>query len=653
MDVTAPPALLLLGLKDGIRMFSRFVKLAIGPVSTLGVVGLIAALAWGDTPYVSPSQARLKADVGFLAADAQDGRAPGTKGIEASADHIAASFKESGLKPPRGLDDYFQAFSIKGNPELVPTSPIAFKGPDGAEIKLEKSAAQPLAIGSGGNLAGMPIVFAGYGITAKDDSTKLDYDDYAGIDVKGKAVLVIRREPQLDDEKSPFAGKMTTNYATFVHKATNAFQHGAGAVLMVNDLAGLKGTADQVLRFTAAGPDENSPIPFLSLSRAEADKLLEASGQPKLEALEKEIDSDLKPRSRPLNGWTLNGSFEITRKGLPTKNVIGVLEGAGPLAEETIVVGAHYDHLGHGGMASGSLAFLSSAIHNGADDNASGTALVMELARRLASRPEPLPRRIVFMAFSGEEKGLLGSQHYVEHPLYPLDKTVMMINFDMVGRLNDNSELTVLGTGSTAGLEEIVSAVGSAAGFKVKAVKGASDGLGGSDHESFFNKGVPVLFPFTGLHADYHRPSDDTDRINFVGMERIANFGEILLLDLARRPNRPTFVKPVETARNPHGSGAPDPGRVGMGAYLGTIPDYGAEEKGVKLSGVREGSPAEKGGIKGGDVIIGYAGKPISSIYDYTDSLGRNKPGDMVEIVVKRDGKEVTLSVTLGSRPER
>jgi hypothetical protein len=630
-------------------MTPRIPKAAIGSLLSIAAVALVAAAAWADSPYLSPSQARLKADVGFLADDAQDGRAPGTKGIEASADYIAASFRESGLKPASGLDGYFQPFAIKGNPSLAEPATLVFRGPGGAEIKPERTTFQPLAIGGSGKLDSVPIVFAGYGITAKDEAKKLDYDDYAGIDVKGKAVLVIRREPQLDDDASPFAGKMTTNYATFTHKATNAFQHGAAAILMVNDLAGLKGADDQVLKFGNAGSEENSPIPFYSLSRAEADTLLGAAGQPKLETLEKEIDSDLKPRSRDLKSWSMTGSIEIARLGVTTRNVIGVLEGAGPLAEETIVIGAHYDHLGHGGMTSGSLAFLSKDIHNGADDNASGTALVMELARRLGKRADPLPRRLVFMAFSGEEKGLLGSMHYVEHPAYPLASTVMMINFDMVGRLNDKSELTIVGTGSTPGIEEIVDALGSAAGFKVKKVKGMSDGFGGSDHESFYLKGVPILFPFTGLHADYHRPTDDTERINFAGMARIADLGEVLLLDVARRPTRPAFTK-AESPRNPHATGGTDPGRVGMGAYLGTIPDYGAEDKGVKLSGVREGSPAEKGGIKGGDVIIGYAGKPISSIYDYTDSIGRNKPGDKVEIVVKRDGKDVTLTVTLGSR---
>ena len=629
-----------------------------GLAGLLTLVGLAGPVAIGaDEAYVSPSQARLKADVSFLAADAQEGRGPGTKGIEVSADHIAASFAASGLKTAPGAEEFFQPFSIRGDAKLKGEPALGFKGPAGREIKAAEKGFIPLAIGSSADLAGVPLVFAGYGITAKDDSKGLDYDDYAGLDVKGKAVIVIRREPQLDDDKSVFNGKQTTTFATFTHKATNAFQHGAAAVLFVNDLAGLKGNPDSLLRINGAGGEQNSPIPFVMITRGEVDAVLEAAGQPKLEAVEQAIDTDLKPRSKVLEGWTLAAKIDIERTGLKTKNVIGVLEGAGPFADETIVVGAHYDHLGNGGLTSGSLAPFSRNIHNGADDNASGTATVMELARRLAKRADPLPRRVVFMAFSGEERGLLGSRHYCEHPLIPLDKTVMMVNFDMVGRLSDKSELTMVGVGSTPGIDTIVESLGSAAGFKIKQVKGVSDGFGGSDHESFYDKQIPVLFAFTGLHNDYHKPTDDTERINFPGMARIADYGELLLLDIARRPARPVFVASTKPGPNPHGAGMPsgdggaDPGRIGVGAYLGTVPDYGAEDKGVKLADVREGGPAATGGIKGGDVIIGFAGKPISSIYDYTDSLARAKPGDVVEVVVKRDGKDVTLKVTLGSRP--
>jgi hypothetical protein len=215
----------------------------------------------------------------------------------------------------------------------------------------------------------------------------------------------------------------------------------------------------------------------------------------------------------------------------------------------------------------------------------------------------------------------------------------------MVGRLNDKAELTVYGTGTSPGFDTLVDALGKSEGFVIKKI---ADGYGPSDQQSFYVKDIPVLFAFTGTHRDYHRPSDDVERINVAGMSRIADFGEVLLLDLIRRPKRPEFVKVARSGRS-HAAG--DPGRSAVSAYLGSIPDYNEDIKGVKLNGVREGSPAEKGGLKGGDVVVKLGGKPIATIYDYTESLGRYKPGDSVEIVVQRDGKEATLKVILGKRP--
>jgi len=613
------------------------------------LLGLTSAHAGDATAAATPAgEARLRADVTYLADDAREGRAPGTTGIDAAADYIGATFKEIGLKPAPGADGFFQPFALSGPASLGPDPSLSLSAAGKAVVADPKADFAPLAIGGSGGFKGLPVVFVGYGITAKDDANHLDYDDYAGLDVKGKAVLILRRAPGQDKKDGPFSGPAMFRFGTFRHKATNAFQHGAAAVLFVNDLAGLKGEPDKLLSLAEAGNDQNSTVPFAMLSRAYADSALAAAGAPTLEALEKEIGADIKPHSRALENLTLDLDVKLERKSLKTRNVVGVLEGEGPLADETIVVGGHYDHLGRGGLTSGSLAFLSRDIHNGADDNASGTALVMELARRLARRPDPLPRRVVFMAFSGEERGLLGSQHYVEHPLVPLDKTVMMINFDMVGRLNEASELTFFGIGSTPGLDTLVDALGKGAGFAVKKVAGMSDGFGGSDHQSFYQKDVPVLFAFTGTHQDYHRPTDDVERINFPGIARIADLAELILLDLARRPTRPSFTKVAPTRR---AIGSNDPARSGSSAYLGSIPSYDDSTMGVKLSGVREGSPAEKGGLKGGDVVIGLGGKPIGTIYDYTESLGARKPGDEVEIKVKRDGQEVTLKVTLGKRP--
>lgn len=594
----------------------------------------------------TPAEARFRSDVSFLAADAREGRAPGTKGIEVSAEYIAGIFKELGLKTAPGADGYFQDFTISGRPRLGEPLELAVLGAEGKTLKAEpRTEFSPLAIGSGGTLDGVPLVFAGYGITAKDESQKLDYDDYAGIDVKGKAVLIIRREPQQNKDDSPFDGKRQSDYATFRHKATNAFQHGAAAVLMVNDLYGLGSDKDKVLGLMAGGPEMYSRLPFVMIGRDFADKLLAQAGEPTLAELEARIDQDLKPRSRALGGLTVTAKLPIERPSLTTRNVIGVLEGTGPAAEETVVIGGHYDHLGRGGLMSGSLAILSSDIHNGADDNASGTAMVLEMARRLAARRDPLPRRVVFMAFSGEERGLIGSQYYVDHPLYPLASTVMMVNFDMVGRLNGKNELTMIGTGSTPGIDAIVDALGKTSGLTIKKVTGLTDGFGGSDHQSFYSKNIPVLFAFTGVHSDYHRPSDDSDRINFGGMARIADYIELLILEVARRPQRPQFTKLTTPG---HGGRQAQSASAGMSVTLGVMPDYADESKdGMKLSDVRGGGPAAKAGIKGGDTIIRIGGKPIGTIYDYMESLKRYKPGDKVEVVVRREGKEVPLQVDL------
>lgn len=628
------------------------------PVVVEGEPAAVAATA----VYVSPAEGRLKDDVTFLAHDDQEGRAPGTAGIEASAEYIAKRFEELGLKPAAGAEGYFQKFPIAGRPQLGESIALSVKTAGGETIEAASlTDFSPLAIGASGSVESAPIVFAGYGITAE----KLGYDDYAGHDVKGKAVLILRREPRQDDEQSPFDGKRDSAFATFRHKATNAFQHGAAVVLIVNDLAGSGNDANALLSLNQAGFDSISKLPIVHLSRDFADKILKAAGEPSLADLEKQIDEDLKPRTRELKGASVAGDITINRPAVETKNVVGVIEGAGPLADETIIVGGHYDHLGRGGLMSGSLAFLSNEIHNGADDNASGTAMVLEIARRFAERRDPPARRIVFMTFSGEERGLLGSQYYVENPLYPLENTVMMINFDMVGRLNDKSELTMIGTGSTPGAEELVKALGDWAGLTIKTVKGMTDGFGGSDHQPFYGKQIPILFAFTGLHSDYHRPSDDSDKINYAGMARIAGYMESILLDVLDRPERPEFTKAAsptkaaeppktaETAPKPADEKAPQESSsasVNMTVSLGVMPDYADETKdGMKISDVRAGGPADKGGLKGGDTIIGIGGKPIGTIYDYMESLSGYKPGEKVEVVVKRDGKDVKLNVELGA----
>jgi hypothetical protein len=655
------------------------------PRSQTSSLVLIAALVSATLPApaqqaLSPAAQRLRKDVVFLADDEREGRTPGTRGIEQAAEYIAQAFSEIGLKPAPGADGYFQPFSVQGQPYLADSFHVIASVKDGQAIQAESAVdASALAIGGSGTLDDLTVVFVGYGITAKEERRLLDYDDYEGIDVKGKAVLLLRRAPRIDVEGSPFAPGATgvpNQFATFAHKATNAFAHGAKAVLCVNDSGSVMEGMDDLLEFDAAGLRRFSTVPFLTVSRDFANRLLIAGGLPPLKALENGINAELKPRSQVLQGVALDGKVEVLRRQVPTRNVVGVLEGSGPLADETIIVGAHYDHVGRnefGGSLSG-----SREIHNGADDNASGTSLMIELARRLARRADPLPRRVVFLAFSGEEEGLLGSAHYVKNPLYPIEKSVYMINFDMVGRLGESNALHVYGAWTTPGMEDLVEALGASNGFDTRMVAGTGRMFFSSDHASFFQAGLPILFFFTDLHPDYHRPSDDSDKVNYAGMARIADLGELVLLDVARRPTRPEFNKqpqprlarteptpkpaqPAAEARDPHAAvtatpatpGA-EPGGVVSSAYLGSMPDYGDENadqsQGVRLGGVMPGSPAEKAGLKKGDVVIKFAGKPVGTLQDYTEYLRTAKPGDEVEIVVRREGRETKLKAVLGVR---
>jgi len=324
---------------------------------------------------------------------------------------------------------------------------------------------------------------------------------------------------------------------------------------------------------------------------------------------------------------------------LPTQNVVGFIPGSDPrLANEYIIIGAHLDHLGRGTV--GALdPEAGSQIRNGADDNASGSAVVLELARRL--RHTPTRRSVVVVLFSGEEYGLLGSQFFAENSPVPLAQVQAMLNFDMVGRLK-NDRLIVYGVGTAAELPALVDSVSAGTGLLVNKVP---DGIGPSDHASFHTRDVPVLHFFTDIHEDYHRASDDVERINAAGMLRVTNLAEKALRALGDRPAKLAVTRAVASA------GPAAASRQSSGVYLGSIPDMGASDVvGMRITGVRSESPAERGGLKAGDVIVEFGGKPVKDIYEYTDALNSFKPGDVVPVVVVREGSRVTLQITLGRR---
>ena len=318
------------------------------------------------------------------------------------------------------------------------------------------------------------------------------------------------------------------------------------------------------MHFTAAGPESTSNIPFVMLSRDFADKLLAEAGEPSLAELEKQIDEDLKPRSHELKDWTLSGRIAIERTSIKTKNVVGVLEGAGPHADETVVIGGHYDHLGRGGLTVRAH-WPSSPATSTTVPTTTPRAPPWSWSWRgdWRARRDPLPRRVVFMAFSGEERGLLGSQYYVEHPLFPLESTVMMFNCDMVGRLNAKNELTMIGTGTSPGIDALVDVLGKSAGLTIKKVAGHDRRLRRQRPPVVLRQGRPRPVRLHGRPRDYHRPSDDSDRINYAGMARIADYLELILLDVIRRPERPAFIKMVQQPRRPRAGGRNHQGERG------------------------------------------------------------------------------------------
>jgi len=311
------------------------------------------------------------------------------------------------------------------------------------------------------------------------------------------------------------------------------------------------------------------------------------------------------------------------------RNVVAVLEGEGPLANETIVMGAHYDHIGYGRGRDAK----TGQVHNGADDNASGVAVLIEVARRLAARDKKLARRVVFVAFSGEEYGLWGSRHYVDNPPFPLKDTVVMINFDMVGRLKDD-KLYVLGTGTAVKFETLLGEINEDHGFEIGA---RPSGYGASDQMPFHAKKIPVMHFITGIHRDMHKPTDDFDKINVRGMRRIAVMVTDVVTALAEAKQRPKYVqtKPPQVVRR------------GNRPFFGSIPDFGRKAAGFAIMRVVKDAPAARAGLKDGDVVTRFGERKISSLQDFLGALGKHKAGDKVKTVVHRGEEELTVTVTL------
>ncbi|MBI1746598.1 MAG: M20/M25/M40 family metallo-hydrolase [Acidobacteria bacterium] len=592
--------------------------------------------------YKSISARYYLKQVKYLAGDSLKGRGNGTPELDRASEYIAKEFQKSGLSPGGEGGSYFQKFSIIASTELGPRNQCRVTlGPQKSlDLTLNESYRLSSFAGqSDQNQLSGPLVFAGYGITAEE----YQYDDYRGIDVTDKIVLILDDEPQENDPKSKFNGIQPTFHSSLSSKAVNAKNHGAKAVLIVKDIN--NHPADKEEDFSSPqGTTADLGIVIVRIKVAVADSILSLY-KTRLSEIQKEIDTALTPKSFPLHGAQAAIEIDARHVRKDVRNVVGYLQADGsPWADEAVVLGAHYDHLGLGGR--NSLAPKSvGKIHYGADDNASGTAGLLTLARAIARDKQHLRRSIIFLAFAGEEIGLLGSSYYTKNPRFPLEKTIAMINMDMIGR-SRAGKIKIGGVGTSTGFRELAAW----ASRKVDLIgEPSAGGRGPSDHASFNLKSVPVLFIFSGLHSDYHKPTDVWQKIDAPAAEKVVRMVYLMTRALDGADPRPLYTKVPEEAL-PVVSSSASGGGGGYGPYFGSIPDMAEEVVGVLFADVRENSPAAKAGLKAADRMIEFDGKKISNLQDFTYALRSKKPGDEVEVVVIRNSQSLKAKVRLEAR---
>ena len=568
-------------------------------------------------------------DIKALTTPAMEGRGDGSKGLTLAEHLIEDRYKELGLEPA-GSHSYQQPFTLITGARLKGANHLRVETAEHKfDLKLHEQYV-PFSFSSSGAASG-GLVFAGYGATAPE----FGYDDYAGLDVKGKIVVVLRYEPAVFAEKSGHQG--LTHHSQLITKAINARNHGAKAVVLVNGRL-QPHEEDLLTRFGSVSGPKDAGILLVQVKNAEAEEWFAAAGK-SLSQLQLEIDHGGKPASFAFpDAVRASVNVGIEQTHATVSNVLAYLPGK---TDEYIIVGAHYDHLGRGYYDSLAPSQIGQ-IHPGADDNASGTAGVLELARYFAPMKGKLRRGILFANFAGEELGLLGSAEWVKEPTRPLDKAVAMLNMDMIGRIR-NDKIYIGGVGTGSNFAAVLKAAQESAHFKIEYSQG---GYSSSDHTSFVSKKVPVLFFFSGLHSDYHKPSDTWEKINSKGAVQLLALVAEVTEKLASEPERVAF----QVVKEEKPIGGVSGGGGGYGPYFGSVPDFGQIENGVRFSDIRPSSPAYKAGFRAGDVLVKFGGKPIKNLYDFTDALRRSRIGDVVEVTVLRDGKPVTAKVTLEQR---
>jgi hypothetical protein len=616
-------------------------------VLSVSVLAALACVAPSNSSAPAAPKVRAEitadaflADVKYLADDKLEGRRTGSPGCEEAARYIAERFHEAGLAPGGDFKTWYQHFDAVSGRRVEATTAVTL-----SEQPLATDTEFTVVSGTGTCDARAELFFVGYGLESKSAKRH----DYEGRDVKGRIAVALAGAPGRAHETGEFTDTKPGGEAVKPRRKVQAAFTAQAAGLILIQTAAADGGATLPPFNEEIGDGLTFPAVFVS--EAIGRKLLASAGL-ELDDVVKQLEAgDATPPSiaRPLAAATAKLHVDTAPIHHPTANVVGILKGDGSHGGEYVAIGAHYDHLGWGDRTS-SLAPGVHAIHHGADDNASGTAAVIELARWCATRPAKLPRDVVFLAFSGEEMGLLGSQHYCTHPIVPLEQCAAMLNLDMVGR-SQNDFCTVGNISSAAVFRDLVSAANDSEGIRL--ALDLSDGgmsVGSSDHQSFLNAKVPSLFFFSGLHADYHKPSDTSDKINADGGARIAKLCGGILEEVADLPKKPEFVAPAApVAPNPHAGTVPVPSGEGR-PWFGSVPAFGASGDGVLFDGVSAGSPAEKAGLTKGDRLVEWNGRPVKTLEDFTAMLGSAQVGDTVHVVILRAGEKKTFDITLALR---
>jgi hypothetical protein len=592
---------------------------------TFAIAGLLALLFSSASVLAGQAAGQhYLDDIKALTAPNMEGRGDGTTGLTRAARLIEKRYQSLGLQPA-GTNGYFQPFSLVTGARLKSDNHFEVQsGTARSSLKLNQDYV-PFSFSSSGTVTA-PVVFAGYGISAQE----FGYDDYENLDVKDKIVVVFRYEPP------GFAKNRAglTQHADLITKTINARNHGARAVVLLNGKLPPE-SEDLLTRFGSVSGPMNGGIVLVQVKNAIVQSWFQAADK-SLAETQKQMNEGTKPASFAFpDSLRLSLKIDVEHTQATVNNVLAYLPGE---TDEYLILGAHYDHLGRGNFDSLAPSQIGQ-IHPGADDNASGTAGLLELARRLAPMKGKLHRGILFASFAGEELGLLGSAEWVKEPTRPLEKAVAMLNMDMIGRIKDDKiYIGGVGTGST--FQEVLDRADKS-GFKIEY---SASGYASSDHTSFVTRRIPVLFFFSGLHSDYHKPSDTWEKINADAALRLLTLVDNVSEQISAAPARPAFQTVVEEKPVASGSGG------GYGPYFGSIPDFGQVENGVKFSDVKPGSPAAKAGLRAGDVLIQFGELPIKNLYDFTDALRRSKVGDVVAVKVLRDGQPVSASVKLEQR---